>query len=191
MSVRPFVQSSAGIFEIFVFVLIYSVEVQCRNTFIPTLGSKGLQWVTVDLICPSICLSVCIFVSMSLYISVYPSVSMYICLVVCVADRNCAQRMRPQATGSNTLSGSIICPSIYMFVRLSGHLRDFCYFGFFYSFPVWASSVAMHFPTLGSSGLQWGPVKLRCPSICQPVSSSLHLSVWSSAPLFGDNSGVP
>ena len=37
---------------------------------------------------------------------------------------NCAQRMRQQATGSNPMSESIICPSI----RLYGRLRAFCDF---------------------------------------------------------------
>ena len=38
--------------------------------------------------------------------------------------RHCAQRMQPQAMGSNTLSGSIICIS----VRPSSCTRDFCGF---------------------------------------------------------------
>ena len=36
--------------------------------------------------------------------------------IICVA-RNCAQRMRPQATSSNPLSDSIICPSVRPVVR--------------------------------------------------------------------------
>ena len=42
--------------------------------------------------------------------------------------RNCAQRMRPQGTGSNPLSGSIICPSVCPVVRpvVRGPFCDFC-----------------------------------------------------------------
>ena len=46
---------------------------------------------------------------------------LYPFLVIIRAACNCVQRMWTQATGSNPLSGSIICLS----VRPSGHLREF------------------------------------------------------------------
>ena len=59
------------------------------------------QWGPVDIIG----LSVCLYVSLSLF----PSIYLYLCPVVHIdiwqskrAARNCAQRMRPQTTGSNT-----------------------------------------------------------------------------------------
>ena len=75
----------------------------------------------------------------SVCISVYSSVSLSICPVDHVtfwrskcAACNYVQRMRPQATESNTPSGSIICPSVHPSVcpsvRLSGRLQAFCNF---------------------------------------------------------------
>ena len=111
--------------------------------------SVSLHICLVELICPSLCLSV--------YLS--------LCPVVLVdfwrskrAARNCAQRMRPQATGSNPLSGSIICPS----VRSSAGLLQFLYL---YSCPAWESSVVMHLSP------DWGP---KDPS---GVQSSLYFRV--------------
>ena len=96
-------------FAVLVFVFISNVGVQRRNAFIPTLGSEGPQWGPVEL----------------LYLSVRLSVSLYGCphqfLAIIHAARNCAQRMRPQATGSNSLSGSIICPSVRASVCPSVH----------------------------------------------------------------------
>ena len=76
--------------------------------------SEGTQWVPVEIICLSVYLYVCISVYMS------P------CLVICVyfwwskrLAHNYMQRMRPQATGSNTLSVSIICPSVHLYIRPS------------------------------------------------------------------------
>ena len=85
-----------------------------------------------------------LYVRLSVYLSLRLSVSLYLCTVACVtfwrsnrAARNCVQRMRPQATGSNPLSVSIICPSVrpvaretfafYLFIFLSSvgvHRRD-------------------------------------------------------------------
>ena len=67
----------------------------------------------------------------AVYLSLCPSVSLYLCprhpcrfLVNICAARNCAQRMRPQVTGSNTLNDSIIRLSFH----ISGCLRVFCNF---------------------------------------------------------------
>ena len=62
---------------------------------------------------------------MSFYISVYTyfhlSVSMsgHLChfMATVHAARNGTHRMRPQATGSNILSGSMICPSVHLSIR--------------------------------------------------------------------------
>ena len=64
------------------------------------------------------------------YMSVHPFVHPYVCISVSMHSCpcrfleiismacNCAQCMRPQATGSNTLSGSIICLSfVYLVVH--------------------------------------------------------------------------
>ena len=108
----------------FVFVLISWVGVQScdefiRNKwlFIPTLGPKEPQWGSFKLICTSASLLLCISVSLS---GRLPHL-----LVIIHSSRNCAQRMRPQATGSNHLSGSIICPSDGLY----GCPRAFCDFG--------------------------------------------------------------
>ena len=106
-SVHPVV---SGPFEILVFVLISSVGVQRSDVFIPTLGSEGPQWGPVELIC------MCLYLSVSLY--GHPRQFL---AIICAA-RNFMQSMRPQATGSNPLSGSIICLSVY----LSGRPRSIC-----------------------------------------------------------------
>ena len=112
-----------GHFAISVFVLISGVGVQRHGAFIPTLGSEEPQWVPAKLIFMS--------VRISIPLSLCPSVSLSLCSVARVAfwrsnraARNCTQCMRPQATGSNTLSGSIICLSFLM----SGYMQAFCNF---------------------------------------------------------------
>ena len=60
-----------------------------NSYFIPTLGSGGPQWGLVKLIYPSVYLS--------LYLSVWLPASIF--ENHRSAARNCAQRMRPQATG--------------------------------------------------------------------------------------------
>ena len=81
-----------------------------------------------------LCLSVCIYVSLSGHPHRFLA-------IICMAH-NCVQRMRPQATGSNTLSGSII----YLYIRPSicpvvyGTFEIFI----FYQFPMWGSSTAMN-----------------------------------------------
>ena len=57
------------------------------------------------------------------------------------AVHNFTHRMRPQAMGSNPLSGSIRCLSVRPSVQTSTGLLIFLYL---YSFPVWGSSAAIH-----------------------------------------------
>ena len=49
-------------FAVFLFVLIYSVGVQRRDAFIPTLGSRETQWCPVKLMCPFICAYVSLYI---------------------------------------------------------------------------------------------------------------------------------
>ena len=116
-----------------------------------------------------------------LSISLYGRVRLF--LVIIVLARNCAQRMRPQATGSNTLSGSIIHPSVCPVIR-----RPFLIL-YLYPFPVWGSSVAMRLSP------HWGP---EDPSgfhssfyVCIYVSTYICLSVRFSDSLFGDQNLRP
>ena len=114
-------------------ITIISVGVECRDAFIPTLGSsQAYMYVHPSVhpsVCPSVCLSVCPSARQSVRLSVRPSVSLSGCprwfLAIICASCNCVQRIRPQSTRSNPLSGSVIYPSIH----LSGRLRAF--FGFF------------------------------------------------------------
>ena len=71
MSVCPSVHLSGNLWEFydFIFVLISSVGVQRRDTFIPTLGSEGPQWGPDKLICP--------YLSLFLYLSVRSSAAMF------------------------------------------------------------------------------------------------------------------
>ena len=64
-----------------------------------------------------------VFASVYLSVLLFVSLSGHPCrfLAIICAACNCIQRMRPQATGSNLLSGSMICPS----VRLSSGLLIF------------------------------------------------------------------
>ena len=71
----------------------------------PKLGSRGPQWVLIELIRQSLS----------------PVVRGEVWRSNCAAC-NCAQRMRVQATCSNTLSGSIIFLSVHIYVRPSAHL---------------------------------------------------------------------
>ena len=64
-----------------------------------------------------------LYVRLYICLSVFPSISLYICLYLCLffrvafckskhTARNCVQHIRPQAPWSNTLNGSILCPSV-------------------------------------------------------------------------------
>ena len=81
-------------------------------------------------------------------------------VIICMAS-NCVQHMRPQAMGSNPLSGSIICMSFRPSLRLVIH-RPFVVF-YLYWFLVWRSSAVMHLYV--------------CLSICLSFSLSLCLVV--------------
>ena len=127
-------------------------------------------------------------------------ISFYICLFFCAncwqwkrASRNCVWRMQLQATGSNPLSGSIICPSIRPSVRRSVRSSTgLSRFWYLYPFPVWGSSVAVHllltepwhihmhqYPHTGvQSTPLWSSQVFM--SICLSFCSCLCLSVFMS-----------
>ena len=63
-------------------------------------------------------------ISVRIYVSLSSRPHRFLSIIY--AARNCVQRMQPQATGSNSMSDSIICPSIC----LSGCPQDFCSFLF-------------------------------------------------------------
>ena len=123
------------------------------------------------------------------YMSFDPSVYMSLFPFVWVAlfqskraDHNCAQRMWPQATGSNPLSGSIICP----YVRPSSRLWDFFDFCICINFQCVGPALRFVYPHTG--------VQLRlcvCLSLCLSVSLSIFLSVRFSASHFDDQSALP
>ena len=104
LSVRPSIRLVVRrTFVIFVFVLISSIGVQCRDAFIPS----GVQ--------------ISLYVSLYIYLSCCPHRFLATNRAAC----NYAQSRSMQVTGSNPLSSSIIRPS----VRLSGNSRaffDFC-----------------------------------------------------------------
>ena len=82
-------------------------------------------------VCLSLYMSISLSLSLSLYIYIYIYIYIYVCSSTSLfgdyksATHNFVLRMRPQATGSNLLSVSIICPS----VRPSGRPLAFCNFG--------------------------------------------------------------
>ena len=83
------------------------------------MGFEGPQCGPIELMCLSFCLSIYPYISVSLFISLSGRPRYFLANIR--TDRNCEQRMRPQATWSNPLSGSIIYP----YVSLSGHVRAF------------------------------------------------------------------
>ena len=116
-SVRPVV---CGTFSIFVLVLNIYITRERWLVLLLLLTVPGSSvamsfthtrvWsipVQSSWYCMSIYIYACIYLSLVVHIAFLRS--------KCVA-RDCVQRMRLQATGSNTLSFSIICPSIYLFV---------------------------------------------------------------------------
>ena len=112
--------------------------------------------------------------------SVRLSVSLSGCLCrfleIISAAHNCAYCMQPQNTGSNTLSGIIICLPILMSVRTLVR-EPFSIFVFVLIFSVEVQSHDSFIPTLGSEGPQWGPVEnIFCP-VCLSVSLYLCISV--------------
>ena len=144
-------------------ITITSVGVQRRDAFIRTLEYGGPQWYQVKLMCLYVYLYFCM------------SICLYHFLAIIHVDHNCAQIMKPQATGSNLLSGSIICLPVRLYTQVLGFL-------YLYLFPVWGSSVAMQLSPHGVRsnlvGYSWSYI---------PICLSLYLSVWSSASIFGNN----
>ena len=136
----------------------------------------------------------------SMYLSLCLSVSLSLCLFghphrfltkICAA-RNCVQRIRLQATGSNTLSGSIICPSLHPSVYYYAGLLQFLHL---YSIVLVLEMITItititslrvqgcyeFIPTLGSEEALWGPVEIIYPSIslfiCMSVCLYLRLVI--------------
>ena len=103
-----------GPFSVIVFVFISCVGFQRRDSFIPTVGSSGPQWGPVDIIRMCVCFSVSLF-----------GFPRHLLGIIYVAS-NCAQRMQPQATVSNPLSGIIIFPSVHPSVRSSAAFCGYC-----------------------------------------------------------------
>ena len=127
-------------------------------------GSEGTQWGPVKLKCTSVCPSLCLVVSLSGHPRRF--------LEIIHTDRNFVQHMWPQATGSNTLSVSVISPSIRLSVHMSVRL-SVC----LYVFPSVCLPIRL-------------PVRLPirpsiCPSVCHPyVCPSVRPSGWSSLGLW-------
>ena len=92
----------------------------CYNLYSTTLSP---HWCPKDPSGVQSILYVC--VSVSLFVFIYVSLSSHMCrfLVIICAACNCVQRIWPQVTGSNPMSGGMICLS----VRLSSGLLLFFY----------------------------------------------------------------
>ena len=105
MSVRPSLHPSSRPQEFcdFVFVLISSIGVQCRDAFIPS----GVQ--------------ISLYVSLYIYLSCCPHRFLATNRAAC----NYAQIRSMQVTGSNPLSSSIIRPSVHLYDNSRAFL-DFC-----------------------------------------------------------------
>ena len=119
-------------FAIFVFVLIFIVGGRHCNAFIRTLGSEEPLWglknpcgvQSILYVCLYLCLSIC-----------YPA-SIFVNHKI--PDRKCVLGIQLRATDPNPLSGSIILPSLHLFVR---RLFKFIYF---YWCPVLGPIAPMH-----------------------------------------------
>ena len=129
------------------------------------------------------------------YISVLPFIYLYLCLfgslhlflaIIC-APCNFAQCMRMQSTGSDPLSGSIICLSVRLSdrppVHPSGFLRHYAVVVFVFIYSVWVYPYDTFILALGYERPQWGPVEL----IYMSVRPSLCISVYLYASLFVDH----
>ena len=116
------------------------------------------------------------------YLSSYPSLCLFVWSSMSLfgnhknAAYNCVQHMWLQATGSKTLSGSIIrlyiCPLVCPWAFF-----DFV-FVLIYSVGVqWHNAFII--PTMRSKGPQWGPVEpiylSLCPYLCLSISLSGHM----------------
>ena len=119
--------------------------------------------------CLFVCFSIFLYVRLFFCASVWSSASNF-------DDNknvthNFTQRMRPQATDSNILSGIIVYPSVHT----SGCPWAFCNFFICIHYLGGFQSRNSFIPTLGSEGPQCGPVKLMCPSVY--LSISLYISL--------------
>ena len=111
--------------------------------------------------------------SSQVYVSVYLSLCLSLCLVVRVAfwrsehvDHNCVQRIQSRDTGSNPLSGSIICPPVRLIV--CGNFEIFV----FLLVSVWGSSAAIYLSPY------WGPKNPSGVHLRWCVSFSVFLCVY-------------
>ena len=200
LSSHPPVWSSTFFLQIFVFLIISSVDVQFHNEFSPQWGPQDPGWVKQGLY---IFLSVCV----SFPLSVHPRRFQAIIRVP-------NNLMQPQATWSNTLSGYKICSSLYLFfclsVRYSSHTsvllpvcpsvhpsahppglkRAFCNFLFVFISNLGVQHQDAFISTLGFRGPLWGTVELICLYVLLFdslfFSLSLCISFLMYASLFGD-----
>ena len=118
----------------------------------------------------------CLSVSLSLCLYVAISGHMHYSLEIICADHNYTQCMWPQAIGSNPLSGSIICLSVFPYICLvvRGPSEIFVF--------ILISSLGFQchnafIPTAGSIVTQCVPAKLVCMCLFLYISLSLFLSV--------------
>ena len=140
---------------------------------IPPLGYEGPQRGPVKLICTSIYLSFCPSLRLSISLSSRPRWFLAIIYAAC----NFLQFIQPQATGSYTLSGSIICSSVFPSVRPVIH-GPFAIFLF-----VLISSVGVQRRDAFST--HWVPEK---PS---GVHSILYICVYPYLCIYVSLSGLP
>ena len=123
-------------------------------------------------VCPSLCLSV----FLSVRLSILSSASLFGDNKS--ADRNCVQHMQPQATGSSTLSGSIICPSVCPSVRLSSHPQAFSDFGISINFQCGGPASICIYPGYENyphTGVRRNPVGSSQAYMFVPLSLCLSL----------------
>ena len=121
MSVRPF-WLSGRLRSFLWFLYLYSFPVWGSSLSRCAYPHTGVRRNPVGFSRDYIYVRLSLYLSVSLYLCL--SVSLSLCLSASLYDHTCrylsiissasnyAQRMRPQATGSNTLSGSIIFPSV-------------------------------------------------------------------------------
>ena len=159
--------------------------VQLRDAFIATLGYGGSQWGPVELVCLCLCLSVSTSVSLSLYLFIRIDFWWSKCV-----SHNCVQCMQPHATGSNSLSGRIICPSLCRVVRRNSSVFVFVFNSFntreMVTITITIASVGIQCRNAFSTN--WGtkyPSGVQS-SLCVYISVSLSLchSVWQVAHVY-------
>ena len=112
----------------------------------------------------------CSSVYLSVSLSGHPRQFLEIIRAAC----NFTHSMQPQSTGSNPLSGSIICPSVHP----SGHLQAVCGFLFVLIYSVGVQRCDVFIPTLVYKGPQWGPVKIISTSVCPYLCTVIRVAFW-------------